>query len=332
MTLQDTDQWYSAVVLGRRDVAVPHTSIILRTFEISYVKIEGQDEDENENEDEEVKEQEEGREDEDENEDIVDEVEEDDGINTMIEEPVSSIPEVCSTPPPPVEEDAPPPPPPPPPLFKMPMKAVMNDNENINENRYENRNENRSESENKDEVIPVKRVRRSRWDTVTVNPPLVGSAGLGQAVYPPPPPPPRPLQLQPSPILYTVINSVAAVAVAVDGSKEDNVLVGSRTIFPSTHGFLNDNDIPQGLNSIIDEKSSRETAELSDLQALHEEMKEIEPEVQTIVISGVRSDHLRLLCNEAGELHGPSGDVVSTSTSRAGIIIPEVVESTGESV
>ena len=70
-----------------------------------------------------------------------------------------------------------------------------------------------------------------------------------------------------------------------------------------------------------------EAAEGSDLQPPLEEVQE--PDMETIVISGVRSDHLRLLFNEAGELHGPSGDVVSTRASRAGIVIPEVVESTG---
>lgn len=291
VTLQDTDQWYSAVVLGRRDVAVPHTSIVLRTFEISYVKIEGQDEEEEqeeENEDEEMS-----------NELIADEGV-DSVISSNVEEPISNSPGDCSPPPeietmpPPPVEGLPPPPPPPPPQFKMPppifelpLKPVVNEIENENGDK----NVNKDKNKNEDEVVAVKRVRRSRWDTVT--PAVEGSAVSEQTVCPPPPPP------QP-PMLGAVMRSSAMEGIAEESA-----------------------------HSAISEKEGQaviEAAEESDLQPLEEAQ---EPDMQTIVISGVRSDHLRLLCNEAGELHGPSGDVVSTRASRAGIVIPEVVESTG---
>lgn len=290
MTLQDTDQWYSAVVLGRRDVGIPHTSIVLRTFEISYVKIEGQDEEE---------EQEEKNEDE----EMSNELKADEGVDSVIpsnvEESISSTPGDCSPPheietmlPPPVEGLPPPPPPPqfkmPPPIFKLPLKPAVNEIEKEDEN--EKKNENRNKNE--DEVVAVKRVRRSRWDTVT--PAIEGSAVSDQTVCPPPPPPPLP------PMLGAVMRSTAT---------EDMT--------------------EESAHSVISEKEGQaviEAAEESDLQPLEEVQ---EPDMQTIVISGVRSDHLRLPCNEAGELYGPSGDVVSTRASRAGIVIPEVVESTG---
>jgi hypothetical protein len=116
-----------------------------------------------------------------------------------------------------------------------------------------------------------------------------------QTVIPPPPPQPLP------PMLGALMRSSA-----MEGITEESA------------------------HSVISEKEGQaviEAAEESDLQPPLREAQE--PEMQTIVISGVRSDHLRLLCNEAGELHGPSGDVVSTRASRAGIVIPEVVESTG---
>lgn len=299
MTLQDTDQWYSAVVLGRRDVAVPHTSIVLRTFEISYVKIECQDEgeeQEKENEDEEMS-----------NELIADE-----GVDSVIpsnvEESIPDIPGDCSPPPeletmppppveglpPPVEGLPPPPPPPPqfkmpPPTFKLPLKPVVNEIENENGDK----NENKDKSKIEDEVVAVKRVRRSRWDTVT--PAVEGSAVSDQTVCPPPPPPLLP------PMLGALMRSSA-----IEDITEE-----------SAHSAISEKD---GQTVI-------EAAEESDLQPPLEEVQE--PDMETIVISGVRSDHLRLLCNEAGELHGPSGDVVSTRASRAGIVIPEVVESTG---
>ena len=36
---KDTDEWYAAVIVGRKDIAVPHTEIVLRTFEVTYVRI-----------------------------------------------------------------------------------------------------------------------------------------------------------------------------------------------------------------------------------------------------------------------------------------------------
>ena len=290
MTLQDTDQWYSAVVLGRRDVAVPHTSIVLRTFEISYVKIEGQDAEEEQEEEEE-------------DEEMPNDKFPGDGIDAVIpsnvEEPISSFqgafsspPEMEIMPPPPVEGPPPPPPPPqfktPPPIFKLPLKPVINEIEKEDENE----NKNKDKNKNEDEVVAVKRVRRSRWDTVT--PSLEGSAVSEQTVCPPPPPPPLP------PMLGALIRSVAMEGITEELTHSESSRKVGQTVI--------------------------EAAEGSDLQRLEETQ---EPDMQTIVISGVRSDHLRLLCNEAGELQGPSGDVVSTRASRAGIIIPEVVESTG---
>ena len=319
---QDTDQWYSAVVLGRRDVAVPHTSIVLRTFEVSYVKIEGQDEEEEAPEDY--------------YEEMSNELTTDEGIDPMISfdvaEPIFSTPgdlntppDIETMPPPPVEVTAPPPPPPPPPLFKLPLpQSKIPLKPVINANKNENGNENENEKE--DEVITVKRVRKSRWDTV--KPALIGSTGSGQTACIPPPPPPPHLLLPPPPL--PPIGGILIKSITMESSAEGDVLEETSTDLAFNSGMSNDNEneSSQRLSSITEGQINIETAEESDLVTPHEEIKE--PDVQTIVISGVRSDHLRLLCNAAGELHGPSGDVVSTPSSRAGIVVPEVVESTGQ--
>ena len=57
---------------------------------------------------------------------------------------------------------------------------------------------------------------------------------------------------------------------------------------------------------------------------------EEEPLLETVVVSGIRSDHLRLLCDEEGNVIGPNGEIVFQVAALARIPVPvSVDQSTG---
>ena len=86
-------------------------------------------------------------------------------------------------------------------------------------------------------------------------------------------------------------------------------------------------------SSQIDSSTAQSQAVGTDDDGLLGETEETKsPTVHTIVVSGVRSDILRLLCDPLGNVLGAYGEIVSTPASRRGEKEPvEVVASTGKS-
>ena len=300
---KDTDEWYAAVIVGRKDIAVPHTEIVLRTFEVTYVRITdpiGEIENIDEIDDEKEGERVEGG-------DVEEGVTGKGGENKIIgviKTRNSGYMEDIE-----MEEDK--------------ISSIDFPTEKISESVIE---------------IPtvgditiegnptVKKRRTSRWDnqstalpyqsslsttlldssqiSIQPLPPLPPPLPIETSIppplpietsIPPPPPPPPPPRFSAVPI--TDLRSMSSVSTA---NKSESEVV---------RDFNIDMPIP-----VID-KSLKENDEDNYKNQTTEEEKE--PIVETVVISGIRSDHLRLLCDNEGKVFGASGKVVFQVPSMA---------------
>jgi hypothetical protein len=255
-------------VLGRKDIAVPHTAVILRTFDITYVRVESEIEDDNEAKSENADHDVEGivshRVCE---EEALNEVDSGGAGDTVESDTTARLPSSVSV-------SAPPPP-----ISEAEVSAVP------------------------------KRVRPSRWDTVKAPSELDTSAAQIKGVpsipppptftYPPPPPP-----VHPSDLLR--ITAPAAASEQLDTRPID---MGNSALTSSA--------------TALEEATASDHPSAADGEAA-------EAEVEVIVLKGVRSEHLRLLCDGDGNVLGAHGEVVSTALTRGGELPPvEVVASTG---
>ena len=270
-------------MLGRKDVAVPHTTVILRTFDVSYVRVESVDDEDSEAKSENADDSAEM--------DLSDSLAEEEDLNELNargegekekkeqkEREGDAVKSDSAARPPPRSV----PPPPPPPTAEATAESAA-------------------------EVLPVaKRSRVSRWDTPKTSSELDIAAAtmvlpgpLPPHPTPPPPPPVRPPSL---------LAAAAATSVIEDRNRSQHA----------------DDCAP----------TSSATAPVEAVAAEHDPLATdtaaAEPEVEVIVLKGVRSDHLRLLCDEEGNVLGAHGEIVSTALSRGGEAPPvEVVASTG---
>jgi hypothetical protein len=258
-------------VLGRKDVAVPHTTVILRTFDISYVRVESEIEDGNEAKSENADDGVEGK--------VSHRVGEEEALNevdsggegdTVESDTTARLPSAVSV-------RAPPPPP-------------------------------ISEAEAEVSAVP-KRVRPSRWDTVKVPSELDTNAAQMKGVPSIPPPPTFTYPPPPPPVHPSDLLKIAAPAAASEQWDTRPIDRGNSALTSSA--------------TVLEESAASDHPSAADGEAA-------EAEVEVIVLKGVRSEHLRLLCDGDGNVLGAHGEVVSTALSRGGEPPPvEVVASTG---
>lgn len=338
LPFQAADQWFSGVVLGRKDVAVPHTNIVLRTFDVTYVEVE-EDKNEVENEveggvEDELKEvTDSGAVEE------VQEVEEGAVVNTV--ESDQTLQPLTST-----QTSA---------DIIVDKSSIVTTADILNH------------SDQPVVPIPVKRIRVSRWDTHTTpdDAPTVVESAMPHISVPPPPPPPPVFSFSkamPPSNATCAINSShntssekveKNVGTEIKGDahvkKRDSTSAipppppprfpssSSSSSHPSSSSRLvvvegsTMDDIET--SSQIDSSTAQSQAVGTDDDGLLGETDETKsPTVHTIVVSGVRSDILRLLCDPLGNVLGAYGEIVSTPASRRGEKEPvEVVASTGMS-
>lgn len=278
-------------MLGRKDVAVPHTTVILRTFNISYVRVESEIEDDSEAKSELADNDVEGKLshlDSVGDEEALSEVDARDEGDAVGSDSAGRLPSTATA--------------------SASARACVSPP--IAEAEAVELNSCQPEAKSVPEVAAVaKRARPSRWDTVKPSTELDASAALAMPSIPPPPtftfPPPPPPPAHLSSVPSTSIETVAASEQCDTRPRVrgDSALTSSATALEeastSVHQSAADSEVP-------------------------------EAEVEVIVLSGVRSEHLRLLCDGDGNVLGAQGEIVSTAVSRGGEAPPvEVVASTG---
>lgn len=162
--------------------------------------------------------------------------------------------------------------------------------------------------------VVAKRVRPSRWDTVKT--PVGPDTSAAQVMLSTPPPPP-PIFHPPTPAHSTVRPPSllsAATAAPAPLSEQCNAR-------PTDGG----SSAPTSSAKALEEDLTSDHPGAADAELA-------EPEVEVVVLNGVRSDHIRLLCDGDGNVLGAQGDIVSTALERSGEAPPvEVVASTGKS-
>jgi hypothetical protein len=160
------------------------------------------------------------------------------------------------------------------------------------------------------EVAAVpKRVRPSRWDTVKASSVLDTTAAHVMVVPPIPPPPTFTYPPPPPPVQPLSIISAEAPAAASEQC----------VARPSDRG---NSMLTLSATGLVEAATSDQPSAADDEDA--------EAEVEVIVLKGVRSEHLRLMCDVDGNVLGAQGEIVSTAASRGGEPPPvEVVASTG---
>ena len=272
-------------MLGRKDVAVPHTTVILRTFNISYVRVESEIEDDSEAKSELADNDVEGKV------SHLDSAGEEEALSEVDARGEGDA----------VGSDS---------AGRLPSSASACVSPPIAEAEAVELNSCQPEAKSVPEVAAVaKRARPSRWDTVKPSTELDASAAQAMPsipppptfTFPPPPPPPAHLSSLPSASTETVAASEQCDTRPREGG--NSALTSSATALEeastSGHQSAADSEVP-------------------------------EAEVEVIVLSGVRSEHLRLLCDGDGNVLGAQGEIVSTAVSRGGEAPPvEVVASTG---
>ena len=290
---KDTDEWYAAVIVGRKDIAVPHTEIVLRTFEVTYVRITdpvGEIENIDEIDDEKEGARVEGG-------DVEEGVTEKGGENKIIgviKTRNSGYMEDIE-----MEEDK--------------ISSIDFPTEKISESVIEMP----TVGDITIEGNPiVKKRRTSRWDnqstalpyqsslsttlsdssqiSIQLLSPLPPPLPIETSIPPPPPPPPPPRF---SAVATKDLRSLSSVSTA---NKSESEVVRDFNIdmpIPVIEKSLNENDEDNYKNQTTEEEK--------------------EPIVETVVISGIRSDHLRLLCDDEGKVFGASGKVVFQVPSMA---------------
>ena len=200
-------------------------------------------------------------------------------------------------------------------------------------------------------VVPVKRVRVSRWDTA----PAVVESVMPPISLPPPPPPPPPVFSFSKAMPLNAISSsdnTSTVRGDIDVEISDDAPVKKGNSlsaippppppprFPSSSSSSSSSRLEVAESKIDDiDMHSQIDSSTALFQEVGTEEDDIpletdgikQPIVHTIVVTGVRSDILRLLCDNVGNVLGAYGEVVSTPASRRGEKEPvEVIASTGE--
>ena len=311
---QESDEWYAAVIMGRRDTAVPNTEIILRTYEISYCRVERRVDENDNDDDKELNGQElepnlESEELElnlepESNKDVV-HIESDGTDGDKSDENV----DVTATIPPP---PPPPPvftrsiPPPPPPIFMRSVPMIQDTSiTSTNGTAEDDMTAGTGAGTEGTTDTKIKRVRQSRWDTK----------------------PDKDEEKDQGPELVVSDSHVAAEIISAE---VDGTIVDANS---SSQGL--GQDVGLGLGQIENQSENegqnlKQTDDDNSDNIKMDEEKEEELNVETVFISGVRSDHIRLLCTEDGLVFGALGQTLFTVPSLAKAPEPIIIEkSTG---